>query len=240
MADLPVLSSWTPEDFAWAFDQDVPAVYVLTNSRSFDPATATRLNEEIVSAATAAARTRGLTVAFVSRSDSTLRGHFPLETDVIADTLHRLGEPRPDGVMLVPAFPDAGRITVGGVHGMTDGTSFTPVGETEFARDSTFGYQSSRLADWVQEKSAGRVPAADVIELRLDTIRAGADAVATALRAAAVGSVFAADVVDEDDMRNLALGLDLAESEGRSYIYRVGPPFVRARIGQAVREPLDR
>lgn len=238
VADLPVLSAWTPEDFAWAFDQNVPAVYVLTNSRSFDPATATRLNQEIVSAATAAAHSRGLTVAFVSRSDSTLRGHFPLETDVIADTLHSLGERRPDGVVLVPAFPDAGRITVGGVHGMTDGTSFTPVGETEFARDSTFGYRSSRLADWVAEKSEGRIPATEVVEIQLDTIRAGSEAIATVLRSAAAGSVFAADVVDEDDMRHLSLGLDLAESEGRSYVYRVGPPFVRARIGQAVREPL--
>ena len=73
---------------------------------------------------------------------------------------------------------------------------FTPVGETEFARDSTFGYHSSRLADWVQEKSDGRMPAADVVELTSDVIRAGAETVAEALSSAAPGSVIAADAVE--------------------------------------------
>jgi uncharacterized protein YgbK (DUF1537 family) len=45
--------------------------------------------------------------------------------------------------------------------------------------------------------------------------------------------------VDEDDLRQLSLGLELAEAGGRSYIYRVGPPFVRARIGQVPRSPLQ-
>jgi uncharacterized protein YgbK (DUF1537 family) len=238
VADLPVLSRWTVEDFGWAFDRDVPAIYVLTNSRSFDPATAARINREVVTSAVTAARGRGIPVAFVSRSDSTLRGHFPLETDVIADTLAELGDRRPDGVVLVPAFPDAGRITIGGVHGMAVDGEFTPVAETEFARDSTFGYSSSRLADWVQEKSGGRISASDVVEIRLDTIRAGSAAVAEVLNTAAPGSVLVADAVCEDDMRELALGLDTVERGGRSYVYRVGPPFVRARIGQEVRPPL--
>lgn len=238
VADLPVLARWGTADFEWAFDSKAPAVYVLTNSRSFDRDTAARVNREVVTAAVAAARSRGVRVAFASRSDSTLRGHFPLEPDVISDTLVALGERRPDGVVLVPAFPDAGRITVGGVHGMVADGDFTPVGETEFARDSTFGYRASRLADWVEEKSGGRIPADAVVELTLDTIRGGEAAVATVLMSAPGGSVFAADVVEEDDLRQLALGLERAEAAGRDYVYRVGPPFVRARIGQEPRPPL--
>ncbi len=238
VADLPVLASWEVEDFHWAFDTGAPAVYVLTNSRSFDAGEATRINREVVTAAVTAARTRGLRTTFASRGDSTLRGHFPLEPDVIGDTLVALGEPAPDGVILVPAFPDAGRVTIGGIHGMVDGGEFTPVGETEFARDSTFGYRSSRLADWAEEKSEGRIVAGDVVELSLAVIRAGAESIADVLSAAAPASTFAADIVDEDDLRQLSLGLDLAESAGRSFIYRVGPPFVRARIGQAPRAPL--
>ncbi|ALJ19874.1 four-carbon acid sugar kinase family protein [Microbacterium sp. No. 7] len=239
VADLPVLSGWTPADFEWAFDSGAPAVYVLTNSRSFDPETAARINREVVTGAVSAARARGIRVAFASRGDSTLRGHFPLEPDTIAETLAELGEKRPDGVLLVPAFPDAGRITIGGMHGMADGDAFTPVGETEFARDSTFGYRSSLLADWVEEKTGGDVSADAVVVLALDTIRAGADAVADALLAAPAGSVLAADVVVEDDLRQLALGLEQAEAAGRDYVYRVGPPFVRARIGQEQRPPIE-
>lgn len=239
VADLPVLTQWQVEDFEWALDTLAPAIYVLTNSRSFDPETAARINREVVTSAVTAARARGIRPTFASRGDSTLRGHFPLEPDVIAATLGELDEPAVDGVLLVPAFPDAGRVTIGGVHGMVADGEFTPVGETEFARDSTFGYESSRLAEWVQEKSAGRIHAEDVVELTLDIIRAGAESVAEALAAAAPGSVIAADAVNEDDLRQLALGLELAEAGGRTYIYRVGPPFVRARIGQAPRAPLS-
>lgn len=239
VADLPVLTQWAVEDLDWALDTGAPAVYVLTNTRSFDAETAARINREVVTAAVAATRARGIRAVFTSRSDSTLRGHFPLEPDVIVATLDGLGEPAVDGVVLVPAFPDAGRITIGGVHGMTDGVEFTPIGQTEFAQDSTFGYRSSRLADWVEEKSRGGIAAAQVVELTLDTIRAGAERIAEALSSAAPGSVFAADVVVEDDMRQLALGLELAEAGGRSFVYRVGPPFVRARIGQPQRSPLE-
>lgn len=239
VADLPVLSRWEVADFEWALDTGAPAIYVLTNSRSFDAETAARINREVVWAAVAAARARGIRPVFASRGDSTLRGHFPLEPDVIAAALAELGEPSVDGVVLVPAFPDAGRVTIGGVHGMVDGDEFTPVGETEFARDSTFGYRSSRLADWVQEKSAGALAADDVVELTLGVIRAGAEAVAEALASARPGSVIAADAYDEDDLRQLALGLELAEAGGRHYIYRVGPPFVRARIGQEPRSPIE-
>lgn len=239
VADLPVLTEWEVGDFEWALDTLAPAVYVLTNSRSYDPDTAARINREVVISAVTAARARGIRPVFASRGDSTLRGHFPLEPDVIAATLAELNEPAIDGVVLVPAFPDAGRVTIGGVHGMVADGEFTPVGETEFARDSTFGYESSRLSEWVQEKSSGRLTAEHVVELTLDVIRAGAESVAEALSTAAPGSVFAADVVDEDDLRQLALGLELAEAGGRTFIYRVGPPFVRARIGQAPRAPLQ-
>lgn len=239
VADLPVLSYWGVEDLQWALDTGAPAVYVLTNSRSLDPESAARINREVVQAAVEAGRSRGVRVGFVSRGDSTLRGHFPLEPDVIADTLVELGEKRPEGVILVPAFPDAGRITIGGLHGVASNGEFIPVSETEFAGDSTFGYRSSRLAEWAEEKSAGDISADSVVELTLDTLRAGADAVAEVLLAAPAGSVIAADVVEEDDLRQLALGLEVVEGQGRDYVYRVGPPFVRARVGQAVSAPLE-
>ena len=69
----------------------------------------------------------------VSRSDSKLRGHYPTETDVIADVLG------PFDAHFVPAFFEGGRITRGGTHYlMVDGEPVL-VHETEFARDSVFG-----------------------------------------------------------------------------------------------------
>lgn len=239
VADLPVLGAWEVEDFAWAFASGAPAVYVLTNSRSLAPEAAERINREVVRSALRAAEQSDVRVDFISRSDSTLRGHFPLEPDTIIDEVRRVGGARIGNTVIVPAFPDAGRITVAGTHGvLTDGT-FTPIGDTEFARDSTFGFTSSRLADWVEEKSGGEIAASTVVQITLDTLRDSAAAVADALRSAADGMPIVVDAVVEEDLIQLALGLEIVEAEGRSFVYRVGPPFVRARIGQRRREPVD-
>lgn len=238
VADLPVLTSWAESDFDWAFGRGAAAVYVLTNTRSLGAADAAVRNREIVRNAVAASARHGLVLGFVSRGDSTLRGHYPLETDVLAQTLAEVTGEVIDGVVIVPAFPDAGRVTIGSVHYMRGEHGLTPVAETEFARDSTFGYSHSDLPGYVEEKTGGRVSAADVVVLDLAVIRAGATAIADALDPVTGSTPVVADAVTEDDLRLLALGLDEAEGRGKALLYRVGPPFVRARIGQEKRDPL--
>ncbi len=241
---VPVLTSWTEDDLAWGLQQGASCVYVLTNTRALGPDDAARLNREVVTSGVAAARRLGVDVGFVSRGDSTLRGHFPLETDAITATLRELGEPVPDAVLVVPAFPDAGRITVGSVHHWCTGDTCTPVGETEFARDATFGFSSSDLRDWVAEKAAqsgAAGPAAsDVLALTLADLRRGPEAAAAVLRGARDGRVVVVDAADERDLRVLALAEELLAGEGQRFLHRVGPPFVRARVGMEERAPLTR
>lgn len=238
VADLPVLTAWTEDDLRWALGTGAPAVYVLTNTRSLAPETAAARNREIVASALAASRGLGVAVAFVSRGDSTLRGHFPLETDEITAALASATGEGVDAVLLVPAFPDAGRVTVGGVHYMRTPEGLQPVAETEFARDSTFGYAHSDLREWVEEKTGGRWPAGEVASLDLRTLRAGADAIAEVLAPLRDGVPVVVDAVTENDLRLLALGLARAEESGLRLLHRVGPPYVRARIGQEVHPPL--
>jgi uncharacterized protein YgbK (DUF1537 family) len=242
--DLPVLTRWDESDFRWAFTprpghRRAAAVYVLTNTRSLSPDDAATRNRDIVTNAVAAADASGITLGFVSRGDSTLRGHYPLEPDVIAATLRAVAALPTDGVVLVPAFPDAGRITIGGVHFVRgEHGSLIPVADTEFAADASFGFANSALAAWVEEKSEGRYPAAGVIVLDLDVVRGGSTGIADAVASAHDSTPIVADTVTENDLRALALGLAEAESRGKRLIYRVGPPFVRARIGQEQRAPL--
>ncbi|WP_425864574.1 four-carbon acid sugar kinase family protein [Arthrobacter sp. TWP1-1] len=249
VSGLPVLTRWEVADFDWVFAHQIDgalakAVYVLTNTRSLDPTEAQERNREIVVNALASARAAGISVGFVSRSDSTLRGHFPLEPDTIAATLTSEGAGTADGVVIVPAFPDAGRITIGGIHYTRgDQGALIPVAETEFAKDASFGFTHSSLADYVEEKSGGRIPATRVITVDLHLIRrgtaeAGAAAIADALDTATESTPIVVDAVTENDLRILALGLEESERRGKSFIYRVGPPFVRARIGQEIHEPL--
>jgi len=237
VAGLPVLTRWEPSDLAAALETGSPAIYILTNSRSLGEAEAAQINRDIVAVALAAAAQAGRQVTFVSRSDSTLRGHFPLETDVLSAEIVARGGKQPDLTLLVPAFPDAGRITVDGRHYWVVDGEATLVGDTPFARDATFGFKSSDLRDWVDEKTGGRVPAAKVAALTVDIIRSGVAAVVDFLRELTPGTVVAVDAVEESDLRAVALALhQLPET---SVLLRVGPPYVRAHIGLEVPPVVD-
>lgn len=232
--DVPVLTRWTPHDVRWALRQDTPGFYVLTNTRSLAPDDAAARDREVARACLAAAEQEGVPLVFASRSDSTLRGHYPLETDAIADVVPV------DAVLLCPAYVDAGRVTIDGVHYVRTPDGLLPVADSEFARDATFGYASSRLADWVEEKSAGRIRAADVMALRLDDIRGGTtDTLRDLLTRAREGRVVAVDAATDDDLRAVVLAVLAAEAAGARFVYRVGPSFVRARIGQEAHAPID-
>ncbi|MFI6486464.1 four-carbon acid sugar kinase family protein [Streptomyces sp. NPDC050564] len=237
-AGLPVLTTWTVDDLRWALRQQSPAFFVLTNTRSLAPDAAATRNREIVRALHEASRAEGTPYVIASRGDSTLRGHFPLETDVLAEELTCLGA-APDGVVLVPAYIEAGRLTLDSAHWMRTPDGLLPVGESEFAKDATFGYTSSALPDWVEEKTGGRTPADKVVRITLTDLRTGGPAhVAERLAALRDGATAVVDAVCDDDLRVLALALAEVEEKGTRLLYRVGPSFVRARAGQSAHPPL--
>ncbi|CAL9327043.1 four-carbon acid sugar kinase family protein [Streptomyces sp. SudanB52_2052] len=239
VADVPVLTSWTVEDLRWALRQDSAVFFVLTNTRSLPAEDAAARNREVVRALHAASAAEGTGYVLASRGDSTLRGHFPLETDVLAEELTGLDGKAPDGVVLVPAYIEAGRLTVASNHWMRTAGGLLPVGMSEFARDATFGYHSSSLPEWVEEKTGGRVPADEVLRVTLDDLRGGGpEHTARLLSSLRGGRVAVVDAVCDDDLRVLALALAQAEGNGTRLLYRVGPSFVRARAGQAGRAPL--
>ena len=117
------------------------SVYVQTNSRALDEATAVALIRRIRADGEEAAGRLGDEVRFVLRGDSTLRGHVFAETEVFLDG---------DAVMLfVPAFPDGGRTTRDGVHLVrVDGVE-VPAHESEYADDPAFGFSTGVLVDYV-------------------------------------------------------------------------------------------
>jgi len=146
-----------------------PIRFILTNTRALPPAKAAEVTRSVCGALKEVMGELGWERAlFVSRSDSTLRGHYPLETDVMAAELGPF-----DAHFLVPAFFEGGRITRNSVHYLRVGERWIPVHETEFARDAVFGYHHSYLPEYVQEKTQGRIRAEQVVRLTLEQIRAG-------------------------------------------------------------------
>lgn len=235
--DLPVLTTWSETDFEWAFGCGSAAIYVVTNSRSLSAVDAQRVTTEVVERALKTASRLGIRPTFVSRSDSTLRGHFPLETDTIADVIETAGR-HVDAVILVPAFPEAGRVTIHGIHYAKIAGDYIPVAESEFAKDATFGYSNSTLTKWVEERSQGSYPAQDVVTIGITDLRSNISKVISRLGTMSGRQVVVADCITEDDLSLLALALRTAERQGKDFVYRVGPPFVRAMIRQKLSPPL--
>ena len=239
IADIPVLTTWTVDDLRWALQQDTVGFFVLTNTRSLTPDDAAERNREIVRALALAARTEQVDVVLASRSDSTLRGHFPLETDVLTEELAALGTVV-DAVVVVPAYIEPGRLTIDSVHWTRTAAGMVPVAQSEFARDATFGYHESDLRSWVQEKTENRVLAEDVAAITLTDLRTGGpDRVREQLSALTGGVPVVVDVVTDDDLRVLVTALVEAERAGKTFVYRIGPSFVRVRAGQQARPPID-
>jgi uncharacterized protein YgbK (DUF1537 family) len=236
IADIPVLTSWAPDDIRWALEQGGVGFFILTNSRSLSAPDAAERVGRITEVCETVAGQAGIDIVFASRGDSTLRGHFPLETDVITTTEAAHGRTL-DAVILMPAYVDAGRITVDAVHLLEQDGRVLPVGDSEFAKDATFGYRSSDLRDWVEEKSAGRILASAVSAVTLRDIRAGGVEAVAELLATAEG-VIAVDAVTDEDVRVVAAAVIAAETRGRRFVYRCGPSFIRGRFGQIVSPPL--
>lgn len=229
---IPVLTTWDRTALEAELGAPEPCFYILTNTRAFPPARACEINREIGRNLAAAATRTGRAFTVVSRGDSTLRGHYPAETDALAEALGGGF----DGTLIIPAFFAGGRLTANDVHYVADGDDLVPAGETEFARDASFGYRASNLRDWVEEKTAGRIRAGDVVSLGLAELRGGDPArVAATLHSLPRGGVAIVNAVARGDLAALTHALALCERAGRRFIFRTAADFVAAYAAIAPR-----
>ena len=163
-----LLMNWDIDTLVTALQDSTPIFFILSNTRAMNPQEAAAITRSIcqnLKQAIAIAKIDNFLV--VSRSDSTLRGHYPIETDAIAESMGGF-----DAHFLTPAFFEGGRITVDSTHYLLIDGVKTPVAETEFARDSVFGYSYSYLPDYVAEKTQGQIATREVVRLTLAEIRA--------------------------------------------------------------------
>ena len=149
-----LITQWDEESVRLAFEDDVPFFYILTNTRAMTREEAARVTREAMEMVIKVNKDYGYRLIVISRSDSCLRGHFPLETDVIRDCLVHHGVTVAAKTPFCPAFIEAGRVTIDGAHYMRDGERLIPVSETEFAHDNVFAYHTSVLREYILEKGA--------------------------------------------------------------------------------------
>ena len=250
--DLPVLTEWSEDIIEEEFARGTPAFYVMTNSRSQTPENAADINEIIAKRLLNAARKHGRRLSVISRSDSTLRGHYPLEIDVLAKTLQHQQKQQNDdeeddttgmidGQIIAPFFLEGGRLTINDVHYVAEGSKLVPAADTPFAKDAAFGFASSNLLDYVEEKTGGRIKRSDVMSISIDDIRKGGpERVRAKLSQLSNMQACIVNAATLRDMQVFALGLLDAESKDKKRILvRSAATFVQARIGLPKRPILD-
>lgn len=215
-----LLTRWDIATLNTALDDPAPIFFVLTNTRGLSAIRAAEVTREVCRHLKQALAGRNVHPIFVSRSDSTLRGHYPVETDVISEELGPF-----DAHFLVPAFFEGARTTRDSVHYLKVDGKDLPVHQTEFARDSVFGYHHSFLPDYVEEKTAGRIPANAVIRFLLKDVRAGlGDRLVTLQNNACV----VVDAERQDDLDRFSKAVKDAAMLGKRFLFRSAASLLTA------------
>ncbi len=220
-----LLTRWDEATLVDALQDDSPLFFILSNTRSMDAARAAEVTRDIcVNLKRALDRLRSQAGAInpivVSRSDSTLRGHYPVETDVITEELGPF-----DAHFMVPAFFEAGRFTRDSVHClMVDGKA-VPVHDTEFAEDSVFGFSTAYLPEYVEEKTAGGIKAGDVQRFLLDEVRGDCR---DRLRGLGDNACCVVDCETQADLNHFAAQVQETAREGKRFLFRSAASLLTA------------
>ncbi len=216
-----LLLKWDVETLTLGLQDASPIFFVLTNTRSLTAAAAAAVTQEACENLKIALRNTGIqNFLLVSRSDSTLRGHYPIETDVIAEQLGPF-----DAHFLTPQFFEAGRITVESTHYIESNGQRIPTHDSEFAQDSVFGYSTSYLPDYVAEKTQGKIPASQVERFLLEDIRQGS---IDRLMALQNNACVAVDGEKQSDLDQFAGDLLSAAAQGKRFLFRSAASLLTA------------
>jgi len=242
--DVQVVAAGGEDVYAAALAGPAATCFVLTNTRSLAEPAAAALTRRVGHALIAAASrsevaARGARLQLVSRSDSTLRGHLMAEVRALDAVRREVTGAGFDGVLLVPAFIEAGRLTAADIHWARTSSGLVPVGETEFARDAAFGYAASDLKAFISEKSGGAISPGEVRSISLADIRyGGPDRIRELLCLLTDGAWAVVNATEYSDLETVACAVLMAERGGKTFGFRTGPSFVRALAGLEPRPPL--
>src|SRR5512137_1492758 len=128
--DIPILTAWPVDALVAEFERS-PCFFILTNSRSLPTREAIDLNRDVARNIVQAASSTGRRFMVISRSDSTLRGHFRAEIETLTAEFGSENAVK----LCIPAFFEGGRFTIDDVHYVKEGDELVPAAETPYAKD---------------------------------------------------------------------------------------------------------
>ncbi|WP_303316253.1 four-carbon acid sugar kinase family protein [Flavivirga abyssicola] len=225
--DIPLLTPWDLETLIDEFKKETPVFFLLTNSRSLSQKKSSEVYQEISKNILEASKLINRPFTVISRSDSTLRGHFS-EIDVIKNTLNFN-----DAItVFLPVMFEGNRVTVNDIHYISDGDHLIPVNDTPFSQDHTFAYSKANLKEWIEEKTSGKVNASDVFSLPIETVRSkNTEWLSEQIKALKPGTFCISNALNYYDLDKITQALLLAEKWGKRIVYRTSSSFVPSYIG---------
>lgn len=227
--DVYVITDWDKKWLREGLADHRNVLYVLTNTRSYDPEKATAINTEIIQNLVEVSKELDISFSVISRGDSTLRGHYPLEISVIEKVLTEKLNWDVSGHLVIPAFFEGNRYTVENTHYLLEDKVLVPANETEFAKDSVFGYSTANLPDYIVEKSEGSYSRSTILTITLEDIRqGGVDRVLSILIRAANNAPIVVNAVNYQDLDIVSLAVLKAIDQGKHFLFRTAASFVNS------------
>lgn len=219
--DISVYTDWSKDSIEKGFMEENSMFFILTNSRGFTAAETEKAHKEIAVNITEVAKKLNKDFIVISRSDSTLRGHYPLETKLLKDTIEANSDVKYNGEVLMPFFKEGGRFTVNNIHYVQYDEYLVPAGETEFAKDRTFGYTKSHMGEYIEEKTKGEFKASNATYISLADIRNLAiDSITEQLLKVDDFNKVVVNAVDYVDVKIVTIALIRAIKSGKNFMYR--------------------
>lgn len=240
--DVSVYTNWEKSTLMQAFMDSTQMFFILTNSRSLSKAATTALHKEIAENLAQVSTELGIDFLLLSRGDSTLRGHYPLETMVLRNTLEAQMGHTFDGEIFCPFFPEGGRYTFDNIHYVKEKAAeeeiLVPAGDTEFAKDKTFPFDSSDLTEYMEEKSEGARRREDCICISLEELRSlDCEGITQKLLSAENFAPVIVNAVSYTDLKVFAAAWIRAMKAGRRYLARCAAALPKI-IGNISDKPL--
>lgn len=230
--DVPVLTTWEEEVISQQLSEDIHLFFILTNSRGLAENEAREIHLEIGQHLKDGAKRAGRKLIVISRSDSTLRGHYPLEVDALQESLGYAKCLK----ILAMTFIEGGRFTINDVHYILERNDLIPVSETPFAKDKTFGYQNANLKEYVAEKSNGTIPAQKVNSFSIDELEALSTGQLTKkLDSLSPNSTCVLNAVSYIQLQRFSVAL---LNTNQPFILRSAASIIPAIAGQPKKDPL--
>lgn len=234
---ISVYTEWSSDAILDGFQETSSMFFILTNSRSFSKEKTRQEHRIMAERILAASKATGKPMLIISRGDSTLRGHYPDEPEVLRDVLEEHGI-HVDGEVILPFFQEGGRYTLHGVHYVKEGNQLTPAGQTEFAQDKTFGYHNSHLGLWCQEKTDGAYSAEAMTYIDIDQLRAlDIQGIADQLRQVSNFGKVLVDAASYADVMVFSTALLQVMSEGKHFLIRSAAAVTKV-LGNVPDRPL--